>query len=141
MMKNVVFSPPSLVQDVDVDGQSYTMTGLRKNTEYNFRVVANNKHGPGVSTDDITVRTLSDGLLVLNETFALPFIKNVQIEDDVCYLSFAVPSAPPQNLTLEVQNSKVRRPTFPRPHPKLSWIFAAVMWRTEELLFLPNNKR
>uniref|UniRef100_A0A674MML9 Neogenin 1b n=1 Tax=Takifugu rubripes TaxID=31033 RepID=A0A674MML9_TAKRU len=44
-------------QDVDVDGQSYTMTG--------------------VSTDDITVRTLSD-----------------------------VPSAPPQNLTLEVQNSK-----------------------------------
>uniref|UniRef100_A0A8C6KQC0 Neogenin 1a n=1 Tax=Nothobranchius furzeri TaxID=105023 RepID=A0A8C6KQC0_NOTFU len=63
--------------DVDVDGQSYTMTGLKKNTEYSFRVVANNKHGPGVSTDDIVVRTLSD-----------------------------VPSAPPQNLTLEVQNSK-----------------------------------
>ncbi|TNN53157.1 Neogenin [Liparis tanakae] len=53
------------------------MTGLKKNNEYSFRVVANNKHGPGVSTDDITVRTLSD-----------------------------VPSAPPQNLTLEVQNSK-----------------------------------
>uniref|UniRef100_A0A8C6KVJ2 Neogenin 1a n=1 Tax=Nothobranchius furzeri TaxID=105023 RepID=A0A8C6KVJ2_NOTFU len=66
-----------LFQDVDVDGQSYTMTGLKKNTEYSFRVVANNKHGPGVSTDDIVVRTLSD-----------------------------VPSAPPQNLTLEVQNSK-----------------------------------
>ncbi|XP_068427578.1 neogenin 1a isoform X3 [Clinocottus analis] len=64
-------------QDVDIDIQSYTMTGLKKNTEYSFRVVANNKHGPGVSTDDITVRTLSD-----------------------------VPSAPPQNLTLEVQNSK-----------------------------------
>uniref|UniRef100_A0A3Q3VVC7 Uncharacterized protein n=1 Tax=Mola mola TaxID=94237 RepID=A0A3Q3VVC7_MOLML len=64
-------------QDVDVDAQSYTMTGLKKNTEYSFRVVANNKHGPGVSTDDIIVRTLSD-----------------------------VPSAPPQNLTLEVQNSK-----------------------------------
>uniref|UniRef100_A0A8C6KUG5 Neogenin 1a n=1 Tax=Nothobranchius furzeri TaxID=105023 RepID=A0A8C6KUG5_NOTFU len=64
-------------EDVDVDGQSYTMTGLKKNTEYSFRVVANNKHGPGVSTDDIVVRTLSD-----------------------------VPSAPPQNLTLEVQNSK-----------------------------------
>uniref|UniRef100_A0A1A8FMM2 Neogenin 1 n=2 Tax=Nothobranchius korthausae TaxID=1143690 RepID=A0A1A8FMM2_9TELE len=63
--------------DVDVDGQSYTMTGLKKNTEYSFRVVANNKHGPGVSTDDVVVRTLSD-----------------------------VPSAPPQNLTLEVQNSK-----------------------------------
>uniref|UniRef100_A0A1A8E400 Neogenin 1 n=1 Tax=Nothobranchius kadleci TaxID=1051664 RepID=A0A1A8E400_NOTKA len=63
--------------DVDVDGQSYTMTGLKKNTVYSFRVVANNKHGPGVSTEDVVVRTLSD-----------------------------VPSAPPQNLTLEVQNSK-----------------------------------
>ncbi|XP_023282467.1 neogenin isoform X3 [Seriola lalandi dorsalis] len=64
-------------EDIDIDAQSYTMTGLKKNTEYSFRVVANNKHGPGVSTEDITVRTLSD-----------------------------VPSGPPQNLTLEVQNSK-----------------------------------
>uniref|UniRef100_A0A671UGX5 Neogenin 1b n=1 Tax=Sparus aurata TaxID=8175 RepID=A0A671UGX5_SPAAU len=64
-------------EDVDIDGQSYTLNGLKKNTEYSFRVVANNKHGPGVSTEDIVVRTLSD-----------------------------VPSAPPQNLTLEVQNSK-----------------------------------
>ncbi|XP_058484510.1 neogenin 1a isoform X3 [Solea solea] len=64
-------------QDVDSDGQSYTMTGLKKNTEYSFRVVANNQHGPGVSTEDIVVRTLSD-----------------------------VPSAAPQNLTVEVQNSK-----------------------------------
>ncbi|XP_061671264.1 neogenin 1a isoform X6 [Syngnathoides biaculeatus] len=64
-------------QDVDVNGLSYTMTGMKKNTQYSFRVVANNKHGPGVSTDDIMVRTLSD-----------------------------VPSAPPQNFTLEVQNSK-----------------------------------
>ncbi|KAM4593869.1 neogenin 1a isoform 10-T10 [Odontesthes bonariensis] len=64
-------------QDVDIDVQSYTMTELKKNTEYSFRVVAINKHGPGVSTEDIVVRTLSD-----------------------------VPSAAPQNLTLEVQNSK-----------------------------------
>uniref|UniRef100_A0A3Q2PLM6 Neogenin 1b n=1 Tax=Fundulus heteroclitus TaxID=8078 RepID=A0A3Q2PLM6_FUNHE len=64
-------------EDVDIDGQSYTLAGLKKNTEYSFRVVANNKHGPGVSTEDVIVRTLSD-----------------------------VPSAPPQNLTLEVQNSK-----------------------------------
>lgn len=49
------------LQDVDSDGQSYTLSGLKKNTEYSFRVVANNKHGPGVSTEDVVVRTLSDG--------------------------------------------------------------------------------
>ncbi|XP_036399492.1 neogenin-like [Megalops cyprinoides] len=64
-------------QDLDVAGLSYTLTGLKKFTEYSFRVVAYNKHGPGVSTEDVGVRTLSD-----------------------------VPSAAPQNLTLEVQDSK-----------------------------------
>ncbi|XP_027008899.2 neogenin 1a isoform X9 [Tachysurus fulvidraco] len=64
-------------KDVEVSGLSYTMTGLKKFTEYNFRVVAYNKHGPGVSTDDVTVRTYSD-----------------------------VPSAAPQNMTAEVLNSK-----------------------------------
>lgn len=53
--------PPFLIQDIDVDGQSYSMAGLKKNTEYSFRVVANNRHGPGVSTEDVVVRTLSDG--------------------------------------------------------------------------------
>ncbi|XP_053092525.1 neogenin isoform X6 [Pangasianodon hypophthalmus] len=64
-------------QDIDVVGLSYTMTGLKKFTEYSFRVVAYNKHGPGVSTDDLTVHTLSD-----------------------------VPSSAPQNISLEVQNSR-----------------------------------
>eukprot|EP00079_Xenopus_tropicalis_P033666 XP_017947437.1 PREDICTED: neogenin isoform X9 [Xenopus tropicalis] len=64
-------------QDVDVGGHSYTLNGLKKYTEYTFRVVAFNKHGPGVSTQDVTVRTLSD-----------------------------VPSAAPQNLTLEVRSSQ-----------------------------------
>lgn len=50
-----------LLQDVDTDSQSYTLSGLKKNTEYSFRVVANNRHGPGVSTDDVVARTLSDG--------------------------------------------------------------------------------
>ncbi|KAG1941379.1 neogenin [Pimephales promelas] len=64
-------------QDLDVNTLSYTMTGLKKFTEYSFRVVAYNKHGPGVSTEDLSVRTYSD-----------------------------VPSAPPQNMTVEVLNSK-----------------------------------
>ncbi|KAM9461506.1 neogenin 1a isoform 1-T1 [Clarias gariepinus] len=64
-------------KDIEVSGLSYTMSGLKKHTEYSFRVVAHNKHGPGVSTDDVTVRTYSD-----------------------------VPSAAPQNMTVEVLNSK-----------------------------------
>ncbi|KAM9312597.1 neogenin [Gastrophryne carolinensis] len=64
-------------QDFDVSGLSYTANGLKKFTEYTFRVVAINKHGPGVSTQDVTVRTFSD-----------------------------VPSAAPQNLTLEVRSSQ-----------------------------------
>ncbi|KAM9422677.1 neogenin 1a isoform 32-T32 [Salvelinus alpinus] len=66
-----------LEQDIDAGALSYTLMGLKKFTEYSIRVVAFNKHGPGVSTGDITVTTLSD-----------------------------VPSAPPQNLTVEVHNSK-----------------------------------
>uniref|UniRef100_UPI00398F4870 neogenin-like isoform X3 n=1 Tax=Pristiophorus japonicus TaxID=55135 RepID=UPI00398F4870 len=64
-------------QDVDVGSLSYTMNGLKKFTEYSFRIVAYNKHGPGVSTEEVVATTYS-----------------------------GVPSAPPQNVTLEVRNSK-----------------------------------
>uniref|UniRef100_A0A8C0SEA5 Netrin receptor DCC n=2 Tax=Canis lupus familiaris TaxID=9615 RepID=A0A8C0SEA5_CANLF len=64
-------------QNIEVDGLSYKLEGLKKFTEYTLRFLAYNRYGPGVSTDDITVVTLSD-----------------------------VPSAPPQNVSLEVVNSR-----------------------------------
>ncbi|KAJ8417946.1 hypothetical protein AAFF_G00227890 [Aldrovandia affinis] len=64
-------------QDLGVSGLSYTLTSLKKFTDYSLRVVAYNKNGPGVSTEGVSVRTLSD-----------------------------VPSTPPQNLTLEALNSQ-----------------------------------
>ncbi|XP_078579186.1 neogenin-like isoform X7 [Branchiostoma floridae x Branchiostoma japonicum] len=61
---------------VDVSGLSHTLNGLKKYTEYSFRVVAYNQHGPGMSTEEVIVRTLSD-----------------------------IPSQPPTNATLEPQSS------------------------------------
>ncbi|KAI4564773.1 hypothetical protein MJG53_015785, partial [Ovis ammon polii x Ovis aries] len=65
-------------QNIEVDGLSYKLEGLKKFTEYSLRFLAYNRYGPGVSTDDVMVVTLSD-----------------------------VPSAPPQNVSLEVVNSRV----------------------------------
>uniref|UniRef100_A0A674HU38 DCC netrin 1 receptor n=1 Tax=Terrapene triunguis TaxID=2587831 RepID=A0A674HU38_9SAUR len=64
-------------QNIDVDGLSYKLEGLKKFTEYTLRFLAYNRYGPGVSTEDLTVMTLSD-----------------------------VPSAMPQNVSLEVVNSR-----------------------------------
>ncbi|XP_071990248.1 netrin receptor DCC isoform X4 [Engystomops pustulosus] len=64
-------------QNIEVDGLSYRLEGLRKFTEYSLRVLAYNRYGPGVSTEEHTVMTLSD-----------------------------VPSAMPQNVSLEVVNSR-----------------------------------
>ncbi|CAM5144243.1 unnamed protein product [Natator depressus] len=64
-------------QNIEVDGLSYKLEGLKKFTEYTLRFLAYNRYGPGVSTEDLTVVTLSD-----------------------------VPSAMPQNVSLEVVNSR-----------------------------------
>ncbi|XP_073806993.1 netrin receptor DCC isoform X3 [Danio rerio] len=64
-------------QNVEVVGQSYRMEGLKKFTEYSLRVLAVNRHGPGVSDKDTLITTLSD-----------------------------VPSSPPQNVSLEVVYSR-----------------------------------
>uniref|UniRef100_A0A8C4YNS3 DCC netrin 1 receptor n=1 Tax=Gopherus evgoodei TaxID=1825980 RepID=A0A8C4YNS3_9SAUR len=64
-------------QNIEIDGLSYKLEGLKKFTEYTLRFLAYNHYGPGVSTEDLTVMTLSD-----------------------------VPSAMPQNVSLEVVNSR-----------------------------------
>ncbi|XP_050800594.1 netrin receptor DCC isoform X2 [Gopherus flavomarginatus] len=64
-------------QNIEIDGLSYKLEGLKKFTEYTLRFLAYNRYGPGVSTEDLTVMTLSD-----------------------------VPSAMPQNVSLEVVNSR-----------------------------------
>lgn len=49
-------------------------------------MVANNKHGPGVSTEDIVVRTLSDGQLVdeeqINQTAFQRQIDFIKVTDN-----------------------------------------------------------
>ncbi|MEE6457857.1 hypothetical protein FKM82_000073 [Ascaphus truei] len=64
-------------QNIEVDGLYYKLEGLRKFTEYIIRVLAYNRYGPGVTNEELTVVTLSD-----------------------------VPSAMPQNASLEVVNSR-----------------------------------
>ncbi|NWU69141.1 DCC protein, partial [Pterocles burchelli] len=75
-------------QTVEVDGLSYRLEGLKKFTEYTLRFLAYNRYGPGISTEDMTVTTLSD-----------------------------VPSAMPQNVSLEVVNSRSIKVSWLPPPP------------------------
>ncbi|KFO77977.1 Netrin receptor DCC, partial [Cuculus canorus] len=75
-------------QTVEVDGFSYRLEGLKKFTEYTLRSIAYNRYGPGVSSEDVTVTTLSD-----------------------------VPSATPQNVSLEVVNSRSIKVSWLPPPP------------------------
>ncbi|XP_028829470.1 netrin receptor DCC isoform X3 [Denticeps clupeoides] len=75
-------------QSIEVIGQSYKMEGLKKFTEYSLRVLALNRFGPGVSTDDMVITTLSD-----------------------------VPSSAPQNISLEVVYSRSIKVSWQPPPP------------------------
>uniref|UniRef100_A0A8C9ZIZ4 DCC netrin 1 receptor n=1 Tax=Sander lucioperca TaxID=283035 RepID=A0A8C9ZIZ4_SANLU len=70
-------SPSGKEQSVEVNGLNYKMEGLNKFTEYTVRVLAINRYGPGAAVDSVSVTTQSD-----------------------------VPSAPPNNITLEVVLSR-----------------------------------
>ncbi|XP_038826877.1 netrin receptor DCC-like [Salvelinus namaycush] len=80
--------PSGKEQSVEVNGQSYKMEGLQKFTEYSLRVLAMNRYGPGVTTEDMSITTLSD-----------------------------VPSAPPQNISLEVVLSRSIKVSWQPPPP------------------------
>ncbi|NWI19729.1 DCC protein, partial [Crypturellus soui] len=75
-------------QHVDVDGLSYRLEGLKKFTEYALRFLAYNRYGPGVSSEELVLTTLSD-----------------------------VPSATPQNVSLEVVNSRSIKVSWLPPPP------------------------
>ncbi|KAF7646631.1 hypothetical protein LDENG_00184480 [Lucifuga dentata] len=70
-------SPSGKEQSVEVNGLNHKMDGLNKFTDYGIRVLAINRYGPGTASETIRVTTQSD-----------------------------VPSAPPQNVSLEVVLSR-----------------------------------
>ncbi|XP_067114302.1 netrin receptor DCC [Osmerus mordax] len=81
-------TPSGKEQSLEVNGQNYKMEGLNKFTEYTVRVVAVNRYGPGVATENLRITTLSD-----------------------------VPSAPPQNISVEVVLSRSIKVGWQPPPP------------------------
>ncbi|XP_039568233.1 netrin receptor DCC [Passer montanus] len=75
-------------QSLDVSGRSFLLEGLRKFQEYRLRILGSNRHGEGVAAQEISVTTLSD-----------------------------VPSEAPQNVSLEVVNSRSIRVSWQPPPP------------------------
>lgn len=49
-------------REVTTTEPSHTLRGLRKFTDYNIWVAAFNANGAGRNSDDVTVKTLSDGM-------------------------------------------------------------------------------
>ncbi|XP_014240160.1 neogenin isoform X2 [Cimex lectularius] len=74
---------------IETEDTFYTLTGLKKFTEYFVWVVAYNHYGPGINSDEITVKTLSD-----------------------------VPSEPPTNVTVEATSSSSLTVRWDPPSPE-----------------------
>uniref|UniRef100_A0A3Q2EBP6 DCC netrin 1 receptor n=1 Tax=Cyprinodon variegatus TaxID=28743 RepID=A0A3Q2EBP6_CYPVA len=83
-------SPSGKEQSVEVSGLNYKMDGLNKFTEYTVRVLAINRYGPGTASETVRVTTHSDA-----------------------------PSAPPQNISLEVVLSRSIKVSW-QPPPRSS---------------------
>lgn len=66
-------------QNVEVVGQSYRMEGLKKFTEYSLRVLAVNRHGPGISDEDTLITTLSDGKISQLYSFTFTITRVISI--------------------------------------------------------------
>ncbi|XP_068608859.1 netrin receptor DCC [Brachionichthys hirsutus] len=90
-------SPSGKEQGVEVKGLNYKMDGLNKFTQYTVRVLAINRYGPGTPSETISIITHSD-----------------------------VPSASPQNITLEVVLSRSIKVSWqPPPHSAQNGIITA----------------
>uniref|UniRef100_A0A3Q3Q0Z5 DCC netrin 1 receptor n=1 Tax=Monopterus albus TaxID=43700 RepID=A0A3Q3Q0Z5_MONAL len=90
-------SPSGKEQNVEVNGLNYKMEGLNKFTEYTVQVLAINRYGPSAASEAVGVSTQSD-----------------------------IPSAPPQNITLEVVLSRSIKVSWqPPPHNTQNGIITA----------------
>ncbi|XP_034088592.1 netrin receptor DCC-like, partial [Gymnodraco acuticeps] len=110
--------PSNKEQSVEVNGLNYKMEGLNKFTEYTVRVLAINRYGPGTAPVTVSVTTQSDA-----------------------------PSAPPQNITLEVVLSRSIKVSWqPPPRSAQNGIISAYKIkyrktgrRGEQEAIEPNN--
>ncbi|KFM76351.1 hypothetical protein X975_12770, partial [Stegodyphus mimosarum] len=60
MEEGLYTSRTSEEREVSITETTHTLRGLRKYTDYNFWVVAFNANGPGLNSEEVTMKTLSD---------------------------------------------------------------------------------
>ncbi|NWR04593.1 DCC protein, partial [Paradoxornis webbianus] len=57
---NFIWDFPLFPQSLDVDGRSYLLEGLKKFTDYGIKILAFNRHGAGIGSEEVLLKTLSD---------------------------------------------------------------------------------